>query len=190
MDRESTKDNALTADLADKSGNESISAAEQANEVHSEALNRLSQHGHKYTGGRRRLVQALLDANQPITLPEIVASDPGLTQSSTYRNLDVLESSQIIRRVIANGDHTHFELAEPIVDHHHHLICLDCGTICDVHLNEDLERLVEQELSSVAASRGFVPSHHSMDLHGLCPDCQVPETGSRPARVPPRPSGV
>ena len=51
----------------------------------------------RYTSGRRRLVGALMDAPRPVTIPELIDGQPGLRQSSAYRNLHVLEQD---RRVV------------------------------------------------------------------------------------------
>ena len=106
-----------------------------------------------------------------MTLPDIVAADPKLAQSSAYRNLDVLVRSGIIRRINAATDRAHFELAEPLMGHHHHLICINCGTVEDIHLDSEVEHMVDKSLSDIASQTGFTPIHHSLDLHGHCADC-------------------
>ena len=140
-------------------------------EIHLQIGARLVRQDHRYTSGRRQLVEVLTRVGQPMTLPDIVAADPELAQSSAYRNLDVLVRCGVIRRINAGGDHTHFELAEPLLGHHHHLICISCGTIEDIHLDNDVESLVDQSLADVAYRSGFTPIHHSLDLHGHCADC-------------------
>jgi Fe2+ or Zn2+ uptake regulation protein len=141
-------------------------------ELHAAVAERLRDDDHRYTAARRRLVDALARAGRPLTLPEIVAADPGLAQSSAYRNLDVMEHAGVIERISGGGDHTHFELAEPLLGHHHHLVCVDCGTIADIHLDEELERLVDRRLGVAAEAQGFAPLHHRLDLHGYCADCR------------------
>ena len=131
----------------------------------------LGRDDHRYTPGRRRLVEVLAAAGRPITLPEVLDADDGLTQSSVYRNLDVLEQVGAIRRVVTGGEHAHFELAEPLLDHHHHLICTACGGVEDVELDAATERAVDDALHRAARDVGFHPEHHSLDLHGRCADC-------------------
>lgn len=140
-------------------------------ELHSQISNRLAQQEHRYTKGRQRLVKVLARAGQPMTLPDIVGADPKMARSSAYRNLDVLLRCGVIRRINSGGDHAHFELAEPLLGHHHHLICISCGNIEDVHLDSDIEHLVHKNLDEIADRTGFTPTHHSLDLHGLCAHC-------------------
>ena len=140
-------------------------------ELHSQISNKLAQQDHRYTKGRKHLVEVLARAGQPMTLPDIVGADPEMARSSAYRNLDVLIRCGVIRRINSGGEYTHFELSEPLVGHHHHLICTSCGNIEDIHLDSDVELLVDKSLNEIADRSGFTPTHHSLDLHGLCAHC-------------------
>lgn len=148
-------------------------AAPDTTEVHDQVAQRLANGDQRYTQSRRRLVEALAGSGRPVTLPDIIALDSDLPQSSVYRNLDVLESCGVVRRISAGTEHTYFELTEALLGHHHHLICVDCGTITDVHLDDDLEARVDAGLAHAAKAVGFTPLHHSLDLHGRCADCPL-----------------
>ena len=97
---------------------------------------------------------------------------PELAPSSIYRNLHVLERSGVVNRITASGDHAYFEFAEPLLSHHHHLVCVACGSIEDVFLDDELEAVVDRSLAELASRSGFTPSHHSLDLHGRCANCR------------------
>lgn len=140
-------------------------------EIHERVRTRLAALDQRYTSGRRHLVELLAGAGRPLTMPELLALDRELPQSSVYRNLEVLERTELVRRLNTGSDHACYELAEPILGHHHHLICVDCGAVTDIHVGEGLERRIEDELASVAADAGYAPLGHTLDLHGRCPDC-------------------
>ena len=106
-----------------------------------------------------------------MTLPDIVGAEPKMARSSAYRNLDLLVGCGVIRRINSGGDYGHFELAEPLLGRHHHLICISCGSIEDVHLDSDIEHWVNKSLSEIANRTGFTPTQHSLDLHGHCALC-------------------
>lgn len=142
-----------------------------AGELHTLVSARLARHDCRYTDGRRCLVEALAGSGQPVTLPEIVAAAPNLAPSSVYRNLDVLERCGVVSRISTGGDHAHFELAEPLLSHHHHVVCVKCGTVEDVHLDDEIEEMLDRSLAEAAGRVGFTPTHHSLDLHGRCRDC-------------------
>ena len=132
---------------------------------------RLALHDSRYTPGRRRLVEALVDAGRPVTLTEIASSAPDLPVSSTYRNLGVLERSGVVNRISIRSDRAYFELAEPLLSHHHHLVCIACGAITDVHLDDELEEMIDRRLAEAARRASFTPLRHMLDLHGHCSRC-------------------
>ncbi|MDE0134296.1 MAG: Fur family transcriptional regulator [Acidimicrobiaceae bacterium] len=147
--------------------------------IHAEAERRLRSAGQRYTDRRRALVARLATASRPLTLPEIVSSSAGMPQSSAYRNLYVLEQSGLVHRITVGGDRAWFELAESLLGHHHHLICVVCGAIADMHLPAALEEAVDRELHEAASAAGFTALHHNLDLYGHCPACRDTPSAAR-----------
>lgn len=141
-------------------------------ELHQVVARRLERDGQRYSSGRRQLVELLGRSAHPVTIPEILATDPSLAQSSVYRNLSVLERSGVVVKVITNGEWSCVELAEDLTGHHHHLICDACGAVRDVDVPAHLERLLESALTTVADEHGFVLERHRLDLVGRCADCR------------------
>jgi Fe2+ or Zn2+ uptake regulation protein len=129
--------------------------------------------GQRFTSGRRAMVDALARLDRPVTVPELIASAPGLPTSSAYRHMTVLEQAGVVRRIVLGGDeHARFELAEALTDHHHHhLICSRCGKVDDFTVPARLERAVSDSLDEVAATTGFKATEHRFDLIGLCATC-------------------
>ena len=140
-------------------------------DVHRSVEARLDERDQRYNLNRRRIVEALAEAASPLTLPEILRRRPSLTQSSTYRNLAALEDAQVVRRVVSGSEHAHYELAEHLTEHHHHLVCVDCGSITDVTLEPPLEARLEHAFDVAAEARGFRPAGHSIDIFGRCAAC-------------------
>jgi Fur family transcriptional regulator, ferric uptake regulator len=105
-----------------------------APEVHELVEGRLRRSRQRYTHGRRALVDLLAAAGRPLTIPEILELDRELSQSSVYRNLQILEQVDAVRRVLTpSSESARYELAEDLTAHHHHLICSACGTITAFH---------------------------------------------------------
>lgn len=133
---------------------------------------RLRRDGQRSTTGRRALLETLATADRPLSIPELLTACPGLSQSSAYRNLDVLEHAGIVRRLVQpNADHARFELDEEFTTHHHHLICRRCGAITDVTLAPQVEHRIEDALAAAARAEGFTAERHTVDLIGLCHAC-------------------
>lgn len=140
-------------------------------DLHRSVATRLADHGQQYTANRRAVVDALLAAGGPITLPDLLAADRSLAQSSTYRSLAVLTDAGVARRLVHVGDHALFELDEHLTEHHHHLVCQLCGSVADVRLPDAVEAEMDRTFHQVSAAAGFTPRHHTVDIYGTCVDC-------------------
>lgn len=127
--------------------------------------------GQRYTTKRRALVEILERARQPLAIPDILDSRTGLAQSSAYRNLAVLEQAHVVRRVVTGEEFSRYELAEDLTEHHHHLVCSNCGIVQDVTIPTRLERSMERALDEVASDTGFLAVSHRLDLIGTCRAC-------------------
>lgn len=143
-----------------------------AEDLHRTAAALLRDAGLRYTGSRRAVVDVLWRSARPMTLPEILAEDDGLAQSSAYRNLSELETAGVVRRIVTSDERSHFELAEDVGgEHHHHLICVACGAVADFTVPADLEARIDAAAAAVNAEGRFVVDHHRLDLVGRCATC-------------------
>lgn len=140
-------------------------------ELHRSVAVRLSDHDQQYTANRRAIVDALVTAGGPITLPDLLAAESSLAQSSAYRSLSVLTDAGVVRRLVHVGGHALFELDEHLTEHHHHLICESCGTVVDVTLPDRVEDEMDRTFDQIAEAAGFAPRHHTVDIYGTCADC-------------------
>ena len=134
---------------------------------------RLGDDDQRYTSGRRSLVELLADADRPLTVAEVLERADGLTQSSVYRNLALLERAGVVHRVVTDDEFARFELAEDLTGHHHHhLVCSSCGTVDDFTLDATLEAALDDALGATASRAGFEVRHHRLDLIGTCGRCR------------------
>ncbi|MAT03475.1 MAG: hypothetical protein CL424_00275 [Acidimicrobiaceae bacterium] len=142
-------------------------------ELHRAVASRLADHDQQYTSNRRAVVDALISAGSPISLPDLLAADDSLAQSSAYRSVATLVDAGVVRRLVHVGDHALFELDEHLTEHHHHLICDGCGTVVDVTLPDPLEAAMDKAFDAAATAAGFAPTHHAVDIYGTCADCRA-----------------
>src|SRR5919109_30365 len=103
-------------------------------ELHPIAAQRLRADDQRYTAGRRALVEVLSEAEQPLTIPQLLERRRDLPQSSVYRNLAVLERAGVVHRIVTSDEFARHELAEDLTGHHHHIICSRCGAVDDFTL--------------------------------------------------------
>lgn len=140
-------------------------------QLHTTASQRLRGEGLRYTGSRRAVVEVLAASDRPLTIPEILGVDDRLAQSSVYRNLNELIAAGVVHRIVSGDEFNHFELAEDLTSHHHHLVCTHCGRVTDVTLDDRIEASLTRSLDEVAGAQGFVAEHHRLDVLGRCAAC-------------------
>lgn len=134
---------------------------------------RLRRAGQRYTAGRRRLVDALLASDGPLTLPQVLATDRSIPQSSAYRNLAVLEQVGVVTKILGAGEFASYELAEDLTGHHHHhLVCTSCGGVSDFSLTSAVEKQLDKVLLEAAKAANYDVQSHRLDVVGLCATCQ------------------
>lgn len=133
---------------------------------------RLSEHGVRYTSGRREVVQALSTLDGPRSaaeLSEIIGESVPI--SSLYRTLAVLEEAGIVSPHYSVKNLARYELAEWLGGHHHHLVCIDCGTIDDIVIPSTMEDRVEAIVTEIGEMSNFKPTNHALEVEGRCARC-------------------
>ncbi|HEY2543168.1 MAG TPA: Fur family transcriptional regulator [Gaiellaceae bacterium] len=85
--------------------------------------------------------------------------------ASIYRSLEQLTRDGFVQRVDVGDGIARFEPHLPDGEHHHHLVCADCGK---VEAFEDPE--LERALHRVEGETGYAVAHDVV-LRGVCDDC-------------------
>jgi Fur family ferric uptake transcriptional regulator len=88
--------------------------------------------------------------------------------ASVYRVLETLAAKGLVHRVDLGGNVARFEPAQPDGEHHHHLVCDDCGRV-----ETFVDPALEQRLTRVAGDRGYALGGHEVVVHGACGDCRA-----------------
>jgi len=131
----------------------------------------LKKNGEKFTIQREVILETLYNSDEHLT-PEalhqlIQKQRPELKTgiATIYRTLSRLEESDMVTSLSFGAQGKKYELGAK--DHHDHMICTGCGDITEF-LDEEIEK--RQEL--IAAEFGFKIEDHSMQIYGLCKNCQ------------------
>ena len=138
--------------------------------LHSGVERRLRRADQRYTPGRRAIVELLVSTGHPVSIGDIAERLPGLPRSSAYRHLTDLEAAGLVRRVAASDELTRFELAEDLTEHHHHLMCVNCGKVTDVILPAGFERDMGKTIGRLADAGNFQPRSHRLDVLAPAPN--------------------
>jgi Fur family transcriptional regulator, ferric uptake regulator len=124
------------------------------------------------SGGARRAVVAFLGQQRCcVSAQEIYdavrAGGARIGIASVYRALEGLDELALVQRVDLGDGVSRYEPAGPGGDHHHHLVCGDCGKV------EPFEDAgLEKTIASIAGGRGYEVAAHDVVLRGACGDCR------------------
>ncbi len=137
-----------------------------------DVLDRMRAESGRSGGARRVVVELLGRQNCCLSAQEIhdgVRSEGAKVGiASVYRALDGLDELGLVQRVDLGDGVSRFERVDPRGDHHHHLVCDDCGKV------EPFEdSALEQALERVAGGRGYEVAAHDVILRGACGDCRA-----------------
>jgi Fur family transcriptional regulator, ferric uptake regulator len=133
---------------------------------------RLQDRDVRLTSGRRTIVRSLSVADGPRSASDLyrVIGDT-VPLSSIYRSLAVLEEAGVISPHYSTKGVTRYELAEWLMGHHHHLVCLECGEVEDIEIGEEIEVQLEAIVESIGRDVSFTPRDHALEIEGLCARC-------------------
>ncbi len=139
---------------------------------------RLSGHATRWTAPRQAILDLLSQTEKHLSAKDLYTAlhkkYPGLGLTTVYRTLDLLVRMGLLNRLSFGTGESRYEFrAGKDKAHHHHLICIQCGTIIDYtdFVDEELE-LVKKTEDSLAKKHDFKIMDHNIEFYGLCPDCR------------------
>lgn len=127
----------------------------------------LSSNHLRATVARKDVFLTLLNAEQPLSIADIIKTNHHIDRTSVYRTLQLFTELSIIE-LIPFGWKTHYELSGDFKPHHHHLLCSTCGDLTTIKPSA-LEHLVMK----IADQKEFVPVSHHFEIYGTCKKCQI-----------------
>jgi Fur family ferric uptake transcriptional regulator len=90
------------------------------------------------------------------------AKRPGLGLATTYRMLELLRREGAVRPVPGS---TRGEYIRCHPGHHHHLVCLVCGSV------EETDLCAAPSKAELKRKHGFRPETHEVEIYGTCARC-------------------
>jgi Fur family ferric uptake transcriptional regulator len=86
--------------------------------------------------------------------------------ASVYRVLDLLAEKGYVQRIDVGDGMARFEPVQRSGEHHHHLVCEDCGKV-EAFSDDGLERALRR----VESRSRYSVAGHDVVLRGACQDC-------------------
>lgn len=131
----------------------------------------IKSNGLKYTSQREVILEALYSNHEHVTPESLLQAiqekypDLNIGIATIYRTLALLENSDLVSSISFGAQGKKYELGHK--HHHDHMICTSCDEIIEF-VNQDIERLQEE----VAKKISFHITSHTMQIFGLCKNCQ------------------
>lgn len=133
---------------------------------------RLAEAAVRYTKGRRVVIGALAEADGPRSAAELSqVIGESVPLSSLYRSLAVIEEAGVLAPHYSSRGLTRYELAEWLLGHHHHLVCIECGQVLDLPVSDAIEGRLQEIVADVARDASFTEVSHILEIEGRCLRC-------------------
>jgi Fur family ferric uptake transcriptional regulator len=130
----------------------------------------LKKAGLKITTPRRKILDIMENAaDHHLSAEDIYKSllDSGeeIGLATVYRVLTQFEEAGLVVRHHFEGGQSVFELDHGT--HHDHLVCVKCGKV-----EEFIDNMIEARQQEIAKTAGYQITDHSLNIYGICGDCQ------------------
>ena len=130
----------------------------------------LNSRGLRLTRQRQQIVKSFLAKKEHVSAEELYLqvkkTAPEIGYTTVYRTLKLLAEADLAHARNFQDGFSRYEPAHH-VEHHDHLVCRKCGSITEF-TNEHIEKTQK----NVAREHGFKITDHTLDIYGLCRDCQ------------------
>jgi Fur family ferric uptake transcriptional regulator len=140
--------------------------------------NRFKGRVSRWTEPREAVLELLSRTKKHMSAKEIYAAlhkmYPGIGLTTIYRTLDLLERTGFLDRFIFGDGQKRYEFKpEGKKEHHHHLVCTNCGKIIDYSdfIDEELALVKKTELT-LEKKYDFKVHNHNIEFYGLCKNCK------------------
>ena len=129
------------------------------------------EHGLALTPQRRAILRAVLDADDHPTAERVhdalVRRRVRVSRATVFRTLESLARLGLISKACHPGSSVRYDRR---TDRHHHLVCLSCDRVIDIH-DARLDALPVPDTRRL----GFSVSDFKVQLRGICRECREQE---------------
>jgi Fur family ferric uptake transcriptional regulator len=127
--------------------------------------------GYKLTPQRKATMDVILrNKEKHLSADEIYIKVkeqyPEIGLATVYRTISLLEEIGLLQRLNFDDGRYRYELMQSEENHHHHLVCRDCGKIVEVEedILEELENIIYRKYK-------FKVEYHRVQFIGICNNC-------------------
>jgi len=141
-------------------------------EIVQRTLRKLKENNVRITPQRQAVLEFMIGTHAPPTAADgyqaLAGRFPNMSVATIYNNLRLFTELGLIEEMAYGDASSHFDFAQK---KHYHAICDRCGKVVDIFYPglDDVE-VVAHHLT------GFNVTGHRMEVHGICPECQLKQT--------------
>lgn len=138
-------------------------------ETNEEILEQLKESGYRFTGKRKEVIDLFIEYREKYLTAKDVYEHikklhPSISYDTIYRTLTLLKQERVIEELEYGQDACRFRLSCG-QGHHHHLVCLSCGSVKVLH-DCPMKRInVDQD--------DFTVVDHRFEIFGFCSACRL-----------------
>lgn len=137
-----------------------------------EIIGRLRESDLRITPQRRSLIEQIVRMPAHFSAEDLLRvlreREVDVSRATLYRLLPTLEHLGVLREVLYGEEHSHYEVVQAPEECHGHLICKRCGQIIDF-----VCPAVEGAIVGVCQEHHFEHRAHTLEITGLCEQCQA-----------------
>lgn len=126
--------------------------------------------GNRITQARKAVVEIATTHHKPLSAADVqtLLQKRSLKANATtvYRELQFLAKQGVLSTVHFKDGIVRYELAS--LPHHHHVVCMACSSVEDVHMESDLKTIEK----SIGKATGFAVKEHALEFYGTCRRCR------------------
>ena len=126
--------------------------------------------GYRLTGPRHDVINLLSQKQDGFSTQEVCDALPGVGRATVYRTIKVLLEAGALCKVALPDGAPKYTLAS--FGHHHHTVCIKCGTVGDFR-GPTIERL----LRTIEANIPGEIVGHRIELYLTCQECLAKPEG-------------
>lgn len=136
---------------------------------------RLEARGHRVTPARLAVIRAVLAQRGHFSVDDILQHCPGIGRATAFRTMRLLAELGIVCRVLLEDGALHYRLSRR--GHHHHLVCVACGSV------QDLDQCAVADLvRELARASNYEIEGHWLEFFGRCPQCRLRQPAATAGR--------
>ena len=135
--------------------------------------------GYRITMPRQIILNVLSKTTEHLSAEDVYIkvhkTCPNIGLTTVYRTLELLAHMGIVYKFDFGDKRARYELSEGPKgkEHHHHLVCTECGRIIDYadFIDKEVELLTKTE-KALTKKYNFEINSHLIQFYGLCSACK------------------